>query len=101
MVPGEGKRTIAVVTACMRADGAPDFALHQVEVTQEEAENGLHYCLVERQLLAAGYEEPFVHFDDLESPAFLQPAVREHLGLAPVVTVSNDHSLTEKPTCRA
>ena len=79
-VPCQGeKRPVTVVTACMRADGCPDFAVTQVAVTQEEAENGIHYYLVEAELLEAGYEEPFVHFDSDEAPAFLLPAVREHL----------------------
>ena len=74
-----GKRPITVVTACMRADGTPDFALTEVEVTTEEAENGIHYYLVEADLLEAGYEEPFVHYDEDESPAFLFPAVKQYL----------------------
>ena len=79
-IPYQGeKRPVTVVTACMRADGCPDFALTRVEVTQEEAENGIHYYLVEAELLEAGYEEPFVHFDSDEAPAFLLPAVQEHL----------------------
>jgi hypothetical protein len=77
----EGKRTIAVVSACMNADGTPDFALNHVEVTLDEAENGIHYYLVEAELFEAGYEEPFVHFDADESPAFLHAAVRQYLGL--------------------
>jgi hypothetical protein len=75
------KRTIAIVSACMKRDGQPDLVLNEVAVTQEEAENGIHYYLVEAQLLEAGYEEPFVHFAQDESPSFLHPAVRNHLGL--------------------
>ena len=77
----QGKRTITVVTACMCADGLPDFALNQVEVTQEEHADGVHYDLTEALLRAASYEEPFVHFDEDEAPSFLLPAVRQHLGL--------------------
>ncbi len=79
----EGKRTIAVVSACMNASGTPDFALNHVEVTQEKAENGIHYYLAEAELFEKGYEEPFVHFDADESPDFLHPAVRQYLGLLP------------------
>lgn len=79
MTTWEGKRTITVVTACMSADGTPDFSLNTVEVTHDEYENGVHYDLVEDQLADAGYEEPFVHFDDLDSPAFLHPAVEKYL----------------------
>jgi hypothetical protein len=75
------KRTIAIVTACMCADGSPDFALTEVAVTPEEAENGMHYFLAEEQLLKRDYEEPFVHFDQHEGPAFLHPAVHKYLEL--------------------
>ena len=55
------KRTIAIVTACMRQDGLPTFTLNQIEASQEEIENGIHYYLAEAQLLEDGLEEPFVH----------------------------------------
>ncbi len=80
----EGKRPVPVVSACMTREGLPTFALNTAEVTAEEAENGIHFYLVEADLLLAGYEEPFVHFPLDEAPAFLHPAVREHLGLAAV-----------------
>jgi hypothetical protein len=76
--PG-GKRPVVVASACMRSDGLPDFALTEVEVTPEQAENGIHYSLVEAHLLEAGYEEPFVHFGEAEAPAFLFPAVKQYL----------------------
>ena len=70
-----------------RADGTPAFALNEVAVTQDEAENGIHYYLVEADLLEAGFEEPFVHFDEDEAPAFLHPAVRQRLAdLRPTTT---------------
>lgn len=81
----ECKHPIAVVSACMTRDGTPTFVLNQVEVTQDEAENGVHYYLVEAHLLGDGHEEPFVHFDEAEAPAFLHAAVRQHLGLPPAV----------------
>jgi hypothetical protein len=81
MAAWPGKRTIAIVTACMTANGKPDFVLNEVSVTQEEAENAIHYCLVEADLLEAGFEEPFVHFDEDEAPAFLHAALRQHLDL--------------------
>lgn len=73
------RRPITVVSACMRKDGFPAFAIHQVEVTPDEAENGVHYYLVEADLLEAGFEEPFVHFDEHEAPPFLLPAVQAYL----------------------
>lgn len=74
-----GTRPVAVVSACMRSDGLPDFALTEVEVTPEQAENGIHYYLVEAHLLEAGYEEPFVHFEESEAPAFLFPVIKQYL----------------------
>jgi len=73
----ENKRPITVVSACMTKSGTPALVLNQVEVTDEEIENGVHYYLVEALLLEAGYEqEPCVHFDQSEAPAFLIPAVQ-------------------------
>lgn len=74
-----GTNSVAVVSACMRSDGLPDFAITEVEVTAEQAENGIHYSLVEAELLEAGFEEPFVHFAEEESPAFLFSAVKQYL----------------------
>jgi hypothetical protein len=76
------KEPIAIVSACMRADGTPTFAYHVVEVTSQEAANGIHYYFAEAQLLEEGYEEPFVHFDAKEAPPFLHEAVRQYLGLS-------------------
>lgn len=78
----EAKRAIAIVTACLRPDGTPAFDLNTVEVTPEEEVNGIHYYLVEALLLEKGLDEPFVHFDDREAPAFLLPAVRAQLALS-------------------
>lgn len=75
----DGKRSITVITACMNANGAPDFASTEVEVSHEEYENGVHYDLVDDSLSDRGYDEPYTHFDEGEAPAFLIPAVREYL----------------------
>ena len=84
----QAKRRLTSVTACMRADGTPAFALTDVEVTPEERANGVHYYLAEADLLEGGYEEPFVHFDPAEAPPFLLPAVRRHLSRpAPAVAL--------------
>jgi hypothetical protein len=81
----DNRRSIAVVSAVMKKDGFPDLVLNEVFATQEEIDNGMHYYFVEAELLQAGFEEPFVHFADGESPSFLHPAVREYLGLSPAV----------------
>jgi hypothetical protein len=72
-------RTITIVSACMTPDGCPTFAITEVQASEDEIHNGAHYYFVEQELLAKGYEEPFVHFDDTEAPAFLHPAVRTDL----------------------
>ena len=75
-----GTRKLTVVTACLNAGGTPDFALTEVEVTHAEYANGVHCDLAEQRLVAAGYEEPFLHFDELDGLGFLVPAVRRYLG---------------------
>ena len=80
----QGKRKITVVTACMTREGLPTFAVNEAEVEFEEYENGIHYYLVEADLLEAGYEDPFVHFDEIEAPRFLHVAVKLSLGI-PIV----------------
>jgi hypothetical protein len=76
----EGKRSVTVVSAVMRSNGLPDFAITQVEVTVDEYANGLHLYLAEADLLEASFEEPFVHFPEEEAPPFLLPAVQKYLG---------------------
>jgi hypothetical protein len=88
MLPEGDRRPVTVISACMRPDGLPDFVITQVEVTHEQAENGLHLYFAEAELLRAGYEEPFVHFPSGEAPAFLLPAVRAYLAAQPADTVT-------------
>lgn len=89
------QRPMAIVSACLRADGLPTFALTEVVVTPEEIENGVHYYLAEIELLKRGYEEPYVHFDSGEAPPFLHDAVRQFLSLSPPADEPIFHSLTE------
>ena len=42
----QDKQPVVVVSACMRADGCPDFAIHEVEVTPVERDNGIHVNIV-------------------------------------------------------
>ena len=95
------QRSIAVVSACMRGDGKPTFALTEVVVNDEEAENGVHYFLVEAELLKRGLEEPFVHFGPDEAPAFLHDAVRQLLDLPPAITEPIIYAPMEKSPCLA
>ncbi len=77
----QAKQLLTVVTACTRSDGLPDFALTQVQVTEAEQANGVHYDLTAASLTKRGYEAPFVHFEEGDAPLFLFPAVKEYLGL--------------------
>lgn len=97
MSPVTGKQRITVVTACMNAAGMPDFAINEVEVAAEEIDEGIHLSSVEANLLEAGYEEPFVHFPQDESPSFLHPAVRQYLGMPPWVVHRSLPVNQEKP----
>ena len=83
-MPETATRPITIVTACMRSDGLPHFAMTEVTATQEQIDNGIHYYLAESELLMQGLEEPFVHFDQNEAPSFLLPAVRRHLAESPL-----------------
>lgn len=91
-------RPVAVVTACRNAGGSPEFVLTTVAVTPAQQDNGIHYYLVEADLLEDGYEDPFVHFDEHEAPPFLHPAVRRHL--ASRLHPPNHHE-PEKHACLA
>ena len=88
------KRTIAIVTACTSSDGTPTFAFNEVEATQDQIDNGIHFYLAEADLLLAGYEGHFIHFDEDEAPSFLHPAVRQFLGIEtddPTHVLSEEH----------
>jgi hypothetical protein len=82
MNPWPGKRTLVIVTACLNAGGEPDLTLTEVDVTYAEYADGVHCERVEEQLVAAGYEEPFLHFDEGQPSQFLVPAVRQYLATA-------------------
>jgi hypothetical protein len=62
------------------------LVLTTVEVTADQRDNGVHHYLVEGELLESDYQEPFLHFDEKESPPFLHPAVKQHLGLMSRIT---------------
>jgi hypothetical protein len=93
------KRTIAVVTACMTRAGFPEFVLNEVAVTEDEIENGIHFYLAEANALEAGYEEPFVNFDEEEAPDFLLAGVRQYLGLPPVRNAYASPTSQEETSC--
>ena len=86
-------------TACLNAGSIPDFAITQVEVTHEEHANGVHCDRVEELLLEEGYEEPFLHYDDFDAPAFLVPVVRRYFGLPMNATTRLSRISEEENQC--
>jgi len=90
----EEKRSLTIYSACMRGDGLATFARNQVEVTEEEAENGIQFYLVEAQLLEAGLEEPFVHFPEEELPTFVVAALAQQVA----TSMTEPCLLTENPS---
>jgi len=76
------KRRVTIASACMTSQGSPTFVLQDVDVTEEEFENGIHYALAEDWLTDAGFDEPFVHFADEEAPAFLLDALKQQVAQA-------------------
>jgi hypothetical protein len=79
-------RPITIVTACMKHDGSPTFALSEILASRDEIADGIHYYLAEADLQERGFEEPFVHFDENEAPPFLHRAVRDFLAPASKTT---------------
>jgi hypothetical protein len=88
-----GKRSVTIASACMTSQGSPTFVLQDVQVTEEEYENGIHYAMAEDWLTDAGYEEPFVHFSDAEAPAFLIDALKQQVAQ----TLSLPDPITDVP----
>ena len=66
----------------MNIDGTPTFAFNEVEATQDQIDNGIHYYLAEAELLLAGMRSLSSTSIELEAPPFLHPAVRRHLGIS-------------------
>jgi hypothetical protein len=98
MSQSEEKGTVTVVSACMRSDGFPDFAVTEVEVTPEEYDNGVHYLLVDESLAQRGYEEPRVHFDEMEAPPFLHAAVKAYLETEAHGALTTTHERNVSPS---
>ena len=47
-------------------------------------------------MLEAGHDEPYFHFDEIDSPSFLVPAVRQYLAAS-----APNHNPTEDTPCPA
>jgi hypothetical protein len=67
---------IRVAVACRNASGLAALPLFVVRVTDEEYDLGIHYEQAEALAEAAGYEGPFVCFDDVEQDAIRETARR-------------------------
>ncbi|WP_073664165.1 MULTISPECIES: hypothetical protein [Pseudomonadota] len=69
-------KTHRIAVACRNASGMPDLPIFTVTTTKEEYDLGIHYDKAEALADEAGYEGPFVCFDDTEHAAILAAAVR-------------------------
>lgn len=79
-------KNILIAVACRNASGMADMPVFPVETTAEEYELGIHYDRAEALAEDAGYEPPFVCFDDAERGHILA-AARELNLVAQVVAV--------------
>jgi len=89
-----------VAVACRNASGESDMPIFTVFVTAEEYDLGIHHDKAEALADNAGYERPFVCFDDSEHSAIIT-AARE-LELVPrVVAVDLTESFVRSIRCDA
>lgn len=69
-------KNILIAVACRNASGMADMPVFFVSVTSEDYDLGVHYDRAEELAEDAGYEPPFVCFDDAEQPHILAAAKR-------------------------
>jgi hypothetical protein len=100
MPPWPGKRRLPIVTACLNVAGDPDLALTEVELSHAEYADGVHCEQVEDRLIALGYSEPFVHFDQQPVFEFLVPIVRRYLAAAAGTARPSHVPPTQERQCR-
>ncbi|NDC55274.1 MAG: hypothetical protein EBZ69_00305 [Alphaproteobacteria bacterium] len=62
---------IKCVVACFNASGEPDFYFCKVDATEQNYNDGEHYEMAEEAAKRAGYEGPYVAFDENDGPAWL------------------------------
>ena len=60
----------------------------------------MHCERVKEQLVARGYEEPFLHFDEGQAAQFLVPAVRQYLAAAASSPDPTPAQLSKETRCR-
>jgi hypothetical protein len=75
--------TLCIAVACRKASGMSVLPVFRIAVTDEEYDLGLHYEQAEALAETAGYEGPFVSFDDAEQDAILS-AARTLASVSPV-----------------
>lgn len=93
-------KIIQVAVACRNASGESDIPIFEVAVTDDEYDLGAHYDKAEALAEDAGYEKPFVCFDDAEHGAILRAAME--LELVPrVVAVDLTGSFVRSVRCDA
>ncbi len=93
-------KTLHIAVACRNASGMADMPIFTVTVTDEEYDLGIHYEKAEASAEEAGYEKPFVCFDDAEQDAILSAA--RTLDLVPqVVVIDMTDGLVHSACCDA
>ncbi len=63
--------TIRCVVSCRDANGTPTFYPCSIECSQDEYDNGEHYCLARRAAEEARYEDARMVHDENDGPAWL------------------------------
>lgn len=67
----EPKKVIKCIVVCTNAEGSPDFFGCEIEVTEQDQTDGLHYELAKLQAEEYGYSGPMVVFDKNDGPSWL------------------------------
>ncbi len=78
-------KTMNIAVACHNASGVPDMPVFSVTVSDTDYAYGIHYDKAKALAADAGYERPFVCFDDTEQNAILSAA--RSLNLVPRLVV--------------
>ncbi len=78
-------KTMNIAVACHNASGVPDMPVFSVTVSDEDYAYGIHYDKAKALAADAGYERPFVCFDDTEQNAIVSAA--RSLDLVPRLVV--------------
>lgn len=87
-------KPMQIAVVCRNASGMPDIPIFIITATPEEVANGKHYDHAEALAGDAGYEGPFVCFDEVEQGVIAQAARR--LDLVPRVVAIDLTDMTVK-----